>query len=44
MDYQDLGTVTPPAGGFWELGGLGGNNIWAGGNKMAPFDQPVSPG
>merc|ERR1712121_340133 len=24
---------------FWQFGGFGGNNIWASGNKMAPFDQ-----
>ena len=27
--------------GFWELGGSSGENIWAGGDFMAPFDKEV---
>lgn len=42
MDGSELGSVWPPGGGFWELGGFGGNNIWGNGGRMAPFDQPVS--
>lgn len=26
-------------GGFWAKGGFSGNNLWASGSKMAPFDQ-----
>jgi len=44
VDGQPLGTVTPPAGGFWELGGFPANveNPWIGADNklMAPFDQP----
>lgn len=43
IDDQEVGTVNPPAGGFWELGKLGETglqNPWRGSkNKMAPFDQ-----
>ena len=42
LDGQAIGTVSPPAGGFWQYGGFNGTNIWANGTKMAPFDQPVS--
>ena len=28
--------------GFWKRGGFSGNNIWAQGTRMAPFDQEVS--
>lgn len=38
VDDGEIGRVDPPSGGFWELGGFTGSNIW-GGNKMAPFDQ-----
>lgn len=41
-----IGQVTPPAGGFWEIGQFerdpGGPNIWANGTTMTPFDYPVS--
>ncbi|XP_037087444.1 beta-1,3-glucan-binding protein-like [Pollicipes pollicipes] len=44
VDDTALGEVTPPAGGFWELGGFNKdtwrNNPWQGRSKMAPFDQP----
>jgi beta-glucanase (GH16 family) len=39
VDNELIGSVTPPAGGFWELGQFGGQNIWASGTPMAPFDQ-----
>ncbi|XP_072397174.1 beta-1,3-glucan-binding protein-like [Diabrotica undecimpunctata] len=41
VDDQEVGTVTPPAGGFWQYGDLqpsGLPNPWARGSKMAPFD------
>jgi hypothetical protein len=36
-----IGEMQPPAGGFWELGGFKGQNLWSGGTVMAPFDQQV---
>jgi len=42
VDGQQIGQVNPPSGGFWQLEGFSGNNIWASGSKMAPFDKPVS--
>jgi beta-glucanase (GH16 family) len=41
LDGTDLGTVTPPAGGFWEYGNFPADveNPWRFGSKMAPFDQ-----
>jgi beta-glucanase (GH16 family) len=39
VDNQLIGSVSPPQGGFWQLGGFTGNNIWASGSRMAPFDQ-----
>ncbi|CAL1535494.1 unnamed protein product [Lymnaea stagnalis] len=39
IDNQQIMSVVPPAGGFWQRGGFGGNNLWASGSKMAPFDQ-----
>jgi hypothetical protein len=36
-----IGEMYPPAGGFWELGGFQGQNLWSGGTVMAPFDQKV---
>lgn len=42
LDGNEMGTVAPPAGGFWELGNLastGYSNPWEGDTKMAPFDQ-----
>ncbi|XP_065350575.1 beta-1,3-glucan-binding protein-like [Cloeon dipterum] len=41
VDNVELGTIAPPAGGFYELGGFaneGVGNPW-GASKMAPFDQ-----
>ncbi|KAF4517105.1 hypothetical protein B566_EDAN007028 [Ephemera danica] len=38
IDGGEIGRVTPPAGGFYELGQITGPNPWAGGSKMAPFD------
>jgi hypothetical protein len=39
----ELGTITPPATGFWDLGGFPADiqNPWRFGTKMAPFDQEV---
>ena len=42
VDGQQIGNMVPPAGGFWQLGGFKGRNIWASGSKMAPFDKPFS--
>lgn len=39
VDGQVVGSVSPPAGGFWQLSGLTGTNPWAAGTKMAPFDK-----
>ncbi|KAG5868028.1 hypothetical protein JTB14_026669 [Gonioctena quinquepunctata] len=42
IDDEVTGTVTPPSGGFWELGQLGStgvDNPWKRNSKMAPFDQ-----
>ncbi|CAH1105417.1 unnamed protein product [Psylliodes chrysocephalus] len=42
IDDEYVGTVTPPEGGFWELGQLnatGLENPWKHGTKMAPFDD-----
>ncbi len=39
VDGVQIGSVSPPEGGFWELGGFPGDNIWADGTQMAPFDQ-----
>jgi hypothetical protein len=36
-----IGEMYPPAGGFWELGGFKGQNLWSAGTVMAPFDQQV---
>lgn len=41
VDGQVIGSVSPPAGGFWEFSGLTGTNPWAAGTKMAPFDKRV---
>jgi len=41
VNGNEVGTVTPPNGGFWQMGGFQGNNIWANGAKTAPFDKPV---
>ncbi|XP_057667244.1 uncharacterized protein LOC130900563 [Diorhabda carinulata] len=42
VDDEEIGRVTPPGGGFWELGNLastGLDNPWQRDSKMAPFDQ-----
>jgi len=41
LDGTSLGKVTPPTGGFWELGGFPADiqNPWRFGTKMAPFDD-----
>ncbi|XP_069688094.1 beta-1,3-glucan-binding protein-like [Periplaneta americana] len=44
IDDQELGTVTPPRGGFWDFGEFGSSsgatdNPWRHGTKMAPFDK-----
>uniref|UniRef100_A0A6P7FLZ2 Beta-1,3-glucan-binding protein-like n=1 Tax=Diabrotica virgifera virgifera TaxID=50390 RepID=A0A6P7FLZ2_DIAVI len=41
IDHVVLGSVSPPDGGFWQLGNFSTNtaNPWAAGTKMAPFDQ-----
>jgi hypothetical protein len=43
LDNVEVGTVAPPAGGFWELGEFPNNveNPWVGADnpRMAPFDQ-----
>ncbi|XP_055892127.1 beta-1,3-glucan-binding protein-like [Biomphalaria glabrata] len=38
VDNQQIMSVTPPDGGFWQKGGFSGYNLWASGSKMAPFD------
>jgi hypothetical protein len=47
INDEVIGQVTPTNGGFWELGQFNSqvgvvDNPWVYGNKMAPFDQPVS--
>ncbi|XP_030761869.1 beta-1,3-glucan-binding protein-like [Sitophilus oryzae] len=42
VDNEEIGSVSPPTGGFWELGGFAQTNVnnpWEGATKMAPFDQ-----
>ncbi|XP_030761868.1 beta-1,3-glucan-binding protein-like [Sitophilus oryzae] len=42
VDGEEIGSVTPPSGGFWELGGFDSattDNPWKGASNMAPFDQ-----
>lgn len=41
LDNVELGTITPPATGFWDLGGFPADiqNPWRFGSKMAPFDE-----
>ncbi|KAH9503542.1 Beta-1,3-glucan-binding protein [Bulinus truncatus] len=41
VDDQKILEVNPGAG-FWQKGGFSGPNIWAAGEKMAPFDKDVS--
>lgn len=42
MDRVEIGGV-PVGEGFWKRGNFSGDNIWANGTRMAPFDQEVSP-
>ena len=40
IDDELLGSLHPPDdGGFWEYGKFTGENLWANGTKMAPFDE-----
>jgi len=42
IDDVEMGRITPPAGGFYEVGNFaseGIGNPWSGGSKMAPFDK-----
>jgi hypothetical protein len=41
MDKELIGRLFPPPGGFWELGGFEGENLWISGTNLAPFDQRV---
>lgn len=40
IDDEILGSVTPPQGGFWEMGNFTGPKLWDD-DKMSPFNQPV---
>jgi hypothetical protein len=40
VDNHVIMNVPINAGGFWQKGHFGGNNIWGSGTKAAPFDQP----
>jgi hypothetical protein len=47
VNNEVIGKVAPSDGGFWETGQFSSqvgavDNPWKYGNKMAPFDQPVS--
>lgn len=42
VDGVEIGFV-PATDGFWVRGDFHGQNIWASGTKMAPFDQEVCP-
>lgn len=39
VDNQEIGRINPPKGGFYEFAHLSGDNPWASGSKMAPFDE-----
>jgi len=42
IDNNSMGTITPPTGGFWQLGEFDKStysNPWRAATKMAPFDQ-----
>jgi hypothetical protein len=46
VDDQEIGRITPPDGGFWEIGKFDSrngtvDNPWIYGTKMAPFDKEV---
>lgn len=40
LDEEIMGTITPPEGGFWEMGNFTGSKLWED-HKMSPFNQPV---
>lgn len=40
VDGDELGSV-PVKDGYWKQGNFTGENHWASGSKMAPFDQEV---
>lgn len=47
IDDEELGRITPPEGGFWDLAEFNStigtaDNPWKYGTKMAPFDKQVS--
>ena len=47
VDDEEVGSLNPPDGGFWELMPSRdqldkANNPWINGTLLAPFDQPVS--
>jgi beta-glucanase (GH16 family) len=42
VDGEQIGSLNPPGGAFWELGRFTGDNIWHNGTKMAPFDRRVT--
>ncbi|GFS12995.1 beta-1,3-glucan-binding protein [Elysia marginata] len=39
VTFVDNQEVMRTGANFWQKGGFGGSNLWAGGEKMAPFDQ-----
>lgn len=41
VDSIEIGVIAVEDGGFWKMGQFYGNNIWANGTKMAPFDEEV---
>jgi beta-glucanase (GH16 family) len=45
LDNEITGSITPPSGGFWKIGGFdqnpGGPNLWENGEYLAPFDRDV---
>lgn len=41
LDGSQVGNI-PVGDGFWKRGNFNGDNLWAYGTKMAPFDQEVS--
>ncbi|XP_031639779.1 beta-1,3-glucan-binding protein-like isoform X3 [Contarinia nasturtii] len=42
VDNIEIGYTAAGNGGFWEIGQFHGDNIWANGTKMAPFDEEVN--
>ena len=46
VDDEEMGRITAPDGGFWEVGNFDSrngtvDNPWIYGTKMAPFDKEV---